>query len=58
MNLKSIYITFLSLAFIAGVFAQNRDFNGLDMNMGNLYRISKAESRSISPENFTGEKGK
>ena len=37
--------------------AQNR-FNGLDMNMGNLYRLSDAKTRSISPENFTGEKGK
>jgi hypothetical protein len=26
--------------------------------LGNLYRTSKAQSRSISPENFTGEKGK
>src|ERR1035437_1389836 len=33
-------------------------FNGLDLNLGNLYRVSKAQSRSISPENFTGEKGK
>ncbi len=37
--------------------SQNR-FNGLDLNMGNLYRLSDAKSRSISPENFTGEKGK
>mgnify|MGYP000813309447 FL=1 len=28
------------------------------MNMGNLSRLSNAQSRSISPENFTGEKGK
>lgn len=33
-------------------------FNGLDMNMGNLSRLSDARTRSISPENFTGEKGK
>jgi hypothetical protein len=33
-------------------------FNGIDVNMGNLYRLSNAETRSISPENFTGEKGK
>ena len=33
-------------------------FNGLDMNMGNLYRLADAKTRSISPENFTGEKGK
>ncbi|MHB1483771.1 MAG: glycoside hydrolase family 172 protein [Saccharofermentanales bacterium] len=33
-------------------------FNGLGMNMGNLSKISDAVTRSISPENFTGEKGK
>jgi hypothetical protein len=33
-------------------------FDGLDLGLGNLYRTSKAKSRSISPENFTGEKGK
>ena len=33
-------------------------FNGLGMGMGTLSRLSKAKTRSISPENFTGEKGK
>ena len=33
-------------------------FNGLGMHMGNLSWLSSAQSRSISPENFTGEKGK
>lgn len=33
-------------------------FNGLGMSMGTLARLSAAKSRSISPENFTGEKGK
>lgn len=33
-------------------------FNGLGMNMGNLSRLSNAQSRSISAENFRGEKGK
>ena len=32
-------------------------FNGLGMNLGNLSRLSNAQSRSISPENFSGEKG-
>jgi hypothetical protein len=32
-------------------------FNGLGMNLGNLSRLSKARTRSISPENFSGEKG-
>lgn len=33
-------------------------FNGLEMNLGNLFRVSNAKSRSVSPENYTGEKGK
>ncbi|MCD6339573.1 MAG: DUF2961 domain-containing protein [Verrucomicrobia bacterium] len=38
--------------------AAGASFSGLDLHLGNLYRLSNAESRSISPENFTGEKGK
>jgi len=34
------------------------NFNGLGMNLGNLSLLSSAKTRSISPENFTGEKGK
>ena len=33
-------------------------FNGLGMNMGNLSRLSNAETRSVSAENFDGGKGK
>jgi len=33
-------------------------FNGLGMNLGNLSRLSDAKTCSISPENFTGAKGK
>lgn len=32
-------------------------YNGLGLNLGNLSRISDAETRSISAENFTGAKG-
>jgi hypothetical protein len=32
-------------------------FDGLGMNLGNLSRLSHARTRSISPENFTGEPG-
>ncbi len=32
-------------------------FNGLGLHLGNLSRLSNAKTRSISPENFTGEKG-
>jgi hypothetical protein len=48
------------LIIILGPFAllaQNR-FDGLNMSMGNLYRLSDAKTRSISPENLTGEPGK
>ena len=33
------------------------EFSGLGMDLGNLSRLSRAKTRSISPENFTGEKG-
>lgn len=33
-------------------------FNGLGMHLGGLSRLSNAKTRSISAENFTGEKGK
>ncbi len=33
-------------------------FNGLGLGLGNLAELSKAVSRSISAENFNGEKGK
>ncbi|HHX43932.1 MAG TPA: DUF2961 domain-containing protein [Chloroflexi bacterium] len=33
-------------------------FNGLGMHMGNLARLSNAKTRSISPENFDGAKGR
>ena len=38
--------------------AQTSSYNGLDLNMGNLSRLSHAQTRSVSPENLTGEKGK
>jgi len=33
-------------------------FNGLGMHLGNLSRLSRAKSRSLSAENPTGEKGR
>jgi hypothetical protein len=35
-----------------------RIFSGIGLNMGNLSRLSDAQTRSISAENFRGEKGK
>ncbi|TWR27116.1 DUF2961 domain-containing protein [Mucilaginibacter achroorhodeus] len=49
-------------AWMLGIFGLSahaqQKFNGLDNNMGTIFRTSDAVSRSISPENFTGEKGK
>lgn len=61
--MRSIHRTLLicctSVALLAGgALAQDRSFNGLHMSMGNLSRLSDAKTRSISAENFTGEKGK
>jgi D-arabinan exo alpha-(1,3)/(1,5)-arabinofuranosidase (non-reducing end) len=33
-------------------------FSGLGLHLGTLSRLSRAQTRSISPENFTGEKGR
>jgi len=56
--MKKIYILMCAFAMTVMAQAQTDKFNGLDMNLGNLYRLSDAKTRSISPENFTGEKGK
>ena len=47
----------ISLLAIMNLMSQTA-FNGLEMNMGNLYRLSYAKPSSISLENFNGEKGK
>ncbi|MGZ8511467.1 MAG: glycoside hydrolase family 172 protein [Chitinophagaceae bacterium] len=54
--MKNAY-TICFLLFCTTLFAQTEKFNGLDMNMSNLSRLSDAKTRSISPENFTGAKG-
>ncbi|HVZ55962.1 MAG TPA: glycoside hydrolase family 172 protein [Chitinophagaceae bacterium] len=49
----------LCLLVLAGASrGRAQKFNGIDVSLGNLYRLSDARSRSISPENFSGEKGK
>ena len=47
----------LSILCVVTAFAQE-NYNGINANMGNISRLSNARSRSISAENFTGEKGK
>ncbi len=52
-----LFLAFACTALIPGASAQ-QSFNGLEMNMGNLSKLSNAKTRSISPENFKGRKGK
>lgn len=51
------HLIIVALMLSAGARAQEAGFNGLSTNMGNLFRLSDAKSRSISAENPTGEKG-
>lgn len=57
---KSVF-NFLLILLLAALFLyaeEEKAFDGLYLNLGNLCRLSQAKTRSISPENFTGEKGK
>jgi hypothetical protein len=56
--MKHLILWIAAILFAASIHAQNYPYNGLDNNMGNLYRLSNAVTRSISPENYKGEKGK
>lgn len=49
---------FLVLAFSISFAQIPQPFNGLNMGLGNLPLLSSAKTRSISAENFTGEKGR
>ena len=53
---RTIIYLVISIVTILNASSQSA-FNGLEMNMGNLYRMSDAKTRSISPENFSGAKG-
>lgn len=48
----------LTLSTLTILCATAQSFNGVGVGMDNLFRLSKAKTRSISPENTTGEKGK
>ena len=56
MNTKRVIWGLSVAAAAAAVCAET--FNGIGTGMGNLFRLSDAKTRSVSPENFTGEKGK
>jgi hypothetical protein len=56
--MKRLTSSVLIIFFIQCMLSAQTKFDGLNMNLGNLYRLSDAKTRSISPENFSGEKGK
>ncbi len=47
-----------TLLILGGTMNAQESYNGLNLGLGNLARLSHAKTRSLSPENFTGEKGK
>jgi D-arabinan exo alpha-(1,3)/(1,5)-arabinofuranosidase (non-reducing end) len=52
------HLFFLFICSIAGLATQaQQKYNGIDAGMNNIYRMSDAKTRSISPENFNGAKG-
>ncbi|HSZ34664.1 MAG TPA: glycoside hydrolase family 172 protein, partial [Puia sp.] len=57
MKNKWLIGTLLFFTIILKGYSQEK-FNGVDANLSNIFRLSDAKSRSISPENFNGEKGK
>ena len=54
--MKKLLLFAIVLSFTNLLGAQS-NFSGLNTDLGNLFLLSDAKSRSISPENFTGEKG-
>lgn len=55
---KSFLVIVLAIFLPALIYAQQGgSFDGVNNSMSNLFRLSNAKSRSISPENLTGAKG-
>lgn len=61
-KLLVLSLTICSLVYLPGCNCKSlcggRQYDGLGMDLAGLPRLSSAKTRSISPENFTGEKGK
>ncbi len=53
--MKIIYLVPICLLFYTAHGQQA--YNGTDSHLSNLFLLSNAQSRSISPENFNGAKG-
>jgi Protein of unknown function (DUF2961) len=55
--MQKTLLTAFVLFLITNLQAQQK-YNGIEGGMGNIFRLSAAKTRSISPENVNGEKGK
>ena len=55
--MKKTFLLFISCLLVIISIAQ-MPHNGIENNLGNIFRLSNAKTRSISPENYTGAKGK
>lgn len=53
---RLLYLLAVSCVITSPLYSQK--YNGIDAGLSNIYRLSDARTRSISPENFKGEKGK
>jgi hypothetical protein len=59
MKKLTLNLTLLVILTLTSVHSQQLNgYNGLNADLGSIYRVSDAKTRSISPENFTGEPGK
>jgi hypothetical protein len=60
--MENFILTFTALILSTGAALNAQQappaYNGLDVGMANLWRLSHAKTRSISAENMAGEKGK
>ncbi len=55
--MKQTILTFITCLLVTISFAQ-MPHNGIENNLGNIFRMSNAKTRSISPENYNGAKGR
>lgn len=56
--MKHLFLTMILALIVNFSLEAQEKYNGLNSDLGNLFLLSDAKTRSISPENFSGEKGK
>jgi hypothetical protein len=58
MKIRLSLLLLLTSIAVGPANAQSAGYDGLNNTLGNLSRLSNAQSFSVTPENLTGEKGK